>query len=99
MERLYAMPESIASGIAKESCNSRLYFLVRPNIINRMKQLSMNLRTADLIERAGGARQVAEFFSISTQAIYAWGETVPQLRVYQLRAAKPEWLKKNRTPA
>ncbi len=30
-------------------------------------------------------RRIAEHLSISVQAVYAWGETVPPLRAYQLR--------------
>lgn len=33
----------------------------------------------------GSVRQIAEALGVSVQAVYAWGDTVPDLRAYQLR--------------
>lgn len=56
-----------------------------------MKKQPLKVKTADLIQKAEGARHVADALEISTQAVYAWGEFVPLLRVYQLQAQKPGW--------
>ena len=50
-------------------------------------------KTQDLTDRAGGARVVADYLGITTQAVYGWGEYIPLLRVYQLKVGKPEWFK------
>lgn len=49
----------------------------------------MNTKTA--IEKAGGIKQLAELLGISRPAISQWGENVPPMRVFQLKAIKPEW--------
>ena len=49
----------------------------------------MDTRAA--IELAGGIRHLAEMLGLSTQAVYAWGPTVPKLRMYELRDMHPEW--------
>lgn len=50
------------------------------------------VKTQDVIELAGGMPQLMILLDIkSTQAIYHWGNTVPQARVYELRVKRPEW--------
>jgi hypothetical protein len=43
------------------------------------------MNTSEAVELAGSVRKLAKVLGISTQAIYNWGGTVPELRVYQLR--------------
>ena len=40
--------------------------------------------------RTPSDEQIAELLSISRQAVSAWGDDVPELRVYQLRDRFPE---------
>jgi len=55
--------------------------------------------TSEAIAKFGSIRALARDLDISVQAIYAWGDTVPPLRAYQIRdllvartaaAAQPE---------
>ena len=55
--------------------------------------------TKAAIELAGGIRQLAEMLGLSTQAVYAWGDTVPKLRMYELRDMRPEWFKAEKKKA
>jgi DNA-binding transcriptional regulator YdaS (Cro superfamily) len=43
------------------------------------------------IELAGGVLQLANLLGITRPAIYQWNVDVPQMRVYQLRALRPDW--------
>jgi len=43
------------------------------------------------VYKAGGVLQLAKMLGISRAAIYQWGKDVPQARVWQLRALRPEW--------
>lgn len=43
------------------------------------------MKTQDAIQLFGSVRKLAEALGLSVQAIYAWGDTVPELRAYQLR--------------
>lgn len=43
------------------------------------------MKTQEAIDAFGGVRQLAHALNISTQAIYFWGEDVPELRVYQIK--------------
>ena len=49
------------------------------------------MTTQTAIEKAGSIKQLADLLGISRPAISQWGEQVPQMRVYQLKALKPEW--------
>lgn len=42
----------------------------------------------------GGVQEIARVLGISHQAVYAWPEDVPELRVFQLKQRKPAWIKK-----
>jgi len=56
-----------------------------------MRPKTPKLKTAELLKRADGARNVAEALGITTQAVYMWGRDVPVMRIYQLLAVKPAW--------
>jgi DNA-binding transcriptional regulator YdaS (Cro superfamily) len=43
------------------------------------------------INLAGSARKLAEMLGISRAAISQWGVTIPQARVWQLKAMHPDW--------
>ena len=58
----------------------------------------MNINATDLIQRAGGARAMAELLEgdLTSQAVYAWERNgVPRGRVYELMLKKPEWFNVN----
>lgn len=58
-----------------------------------MKTGPPQLLRATLVKRAGGIRELAEALGLTTQAIYAWGVYVPELRVYQAKVLRPEWFR------
>lgn len=41
----------------------------------------------------GNIRKLAEALGVTEQAIYQWGDTVPELRAYQIRELARERLK------
>lgn len=43
------------------------------------------MKTADAISAFSSVRDLAAGLGITVQAVYAWGEDVPALRVYQIR--------------
>lgn len=86
MTELSVFLDSVSSEIAKESCNSLLCGAHGSGTMPVMD-------TQAAIKLAGGIRQLAELLGLSTQAIYAWGDSVPQLRMYQLRELRPAWFK------
>lgn len=43
------------------------------------------MKTEEAIKLFGSVRAIAETLRLSVQAIYAWGDTVPPLRAYQIR--------------
>lgn len=54
------------------------------------------MKTTDVIEFFGGARKAAEALSVSTQAIYAWGEDVPKTRQAHIELASKGKLKRDK---
>lgn len=54
------------------------------------------MKTKTVIEHFGGARQAAEALSLSTQAIYAWGEDVPVSRQAHVELASKGKIKRDR---
>jgi hypothetical protein len=44
------------------------------------------MKTADAIAAFGSIALLAEALRISKQAVYKWGDDVPELRAYQIRA-------------
>jgi len=49
------------------------------------------MKKIDAIKLAGSIKELALLLGISQPAISMWGEDVPKMRVFQLRALKPEW--------
>lgn len=49
----------------------------------------MNTKQAAAL--AGTKYKLAKLLGITPQAVQAWGETIPALRLYQLRERRPEW--------
>ena len=43
------------------------------------------MKTNEAITAFGSIKDLAAALGLSVQAIYQWGETVPQLRAYQIR--------------
>lgn len=43
------------------------------------------MNTKDVIAEFGSIKEVAGALGLTVQAVYAWGDTVPQLRAYQIR--------------
>jgi len=48
------------------------------------------MKTSYVINKFGSVKELADFFDISVQAVYKWGDEVPELREYQLRARRPD---------
>lgn len=48
------------------------------------------MKTQDAVNHFGSIRKLAAALDLSVQAIYKWGEDVPPLRAYQLRAMMKE---------
>jgi len=53
-----------------------------------------NMDKAQAIQKAGSAMALAKLLGITRQAISQWGDALPQARVWQLKALKPEWFVK-----
>ena len=43
------------------------------------------MKTKDAIEQFGSVAALAAALGLTVQAVYQWGEDVPQLRAYQIR--------------
>lgn len=43
------------------------------------------MKTEDAIKAFGSAKALADALGIWPQAVYAWGDTVPELRAYQIK--------------
>jgi DNA-binding transcriptional regulator YdaS (Cro superfamily) len=43
------------------------------------------------IQKAGSQVALARLLGITRQAISLWGPRIPQARVWQLKALRPEW--------
>jgi DNA-binding transcriptional regulator YdaS (Cro superfamily) len=48
---------------------------------------------AQAIQKAGSAMALAKLLGITRQAISQWGDTVPQARLWQLKALRPAWFR------
>lgn len=46
------------------------------------------MTTEEAKEIFGGARKLAEALGITEQAVAQWGDTVPELRVYQIEVVR-----------
>lgn len=51
------------------------------------------MKTHEAIQKAKTATALASLLGISKSAVSHWGEDMPPLRVYQLKALKPSWFK------
>ena len=49
------------------------------------------MKKIDAIKLAGSIKELALLLGISQPAISMWGDDVPKMRVFQLKALKPEW--------
>ena len=56
----------------------------------RLAPPRMDMTPQELAKKAGGVRELAKLLGISPPAIYQW-KSVPQARLWQLMALKPEW--------
>jgi len=48
------------------------------------------MTTQEAIDAFGSRRKLAEALGISPQAVWKWGDTVPELRMYQIKAKLAE---------
>lgn len=48
------------------------------------------MKTAEVISKLGSRNALASLLGISGSAVSQWGERVPELRQYQLRARRPD---------
>ena len=46
---------------------------------------NVRMKTNEAITAFGSIKDLAAALGLSVQAIYQWGDTVPQLRAYQIR--------------
>ncbi|WP_434929903.1 Cro/CI family transcriptional regulator [Shewanella sp. HL-SH5] len=53
------------------------------------------MKTADVIAHFGGQGRLAKAIDVSQPAISKWGETVPELRAYQIQVLTNGKLKAN----
>ena len=51
----------------------------------------------ELIEKAGGVTALAKLLGIRPAAIYQW-DAIPQARIWQLKAMRPEWFTEDKEP-
>lgn len=61
-------------------------------MLSRLRYRTMKTQTA--ITLAGGHTALAKILGITSSAIHQWGETVPPLRVFELKELRPEWFLK-----
>ena len=48
------------------------------------------MKTEDAVKQFGSVRQLANAIGVTEQAVYKWGENVPELRRYQIEALAKE---------
>lgn len=48
------------------------------------------MKTADVLQKLGGNREVARLLGITHSAISQWGEQPPKLQQYRLHALRPD---------
>ena len=49
------------------------------------------MKTQEAIDRMGSIKALADLLGITPPAVYQWGESVPETRIWQLRVLRPEW--------
>lgn len=52
------------------------------------------MKTEEAVRRAGSRNALAKLLRITGAAVSQWGEDVPELRMWQLKAKKPHWFRK-----
>lgn len=52
------------------------------------------MEKARAIRYAGSAVALAQLLGVTKQAVSAWGERLPPLRVFQLRELRPGWFRR-----
>lgn len=52
------------------------------------------MKTKDAIQLAGSAAELSRILGITQSAVSQWGEEVPELSLFRLKARKPKWFKK-----
>ena len=57
------------------------------------------MQTQTAIDKAGSATALAQILGITGSAITQWGDTIPPLRVYELKELRPKWFKVDKKPA
>lgn len=60
----------------------------------RGRSTMSRMTKAEAVRRAGSQQALADVLGISRQAVCAWGENVPKMRVYQLKVVRPAWFRK-----
>lgn len=60
--------------------------------------LRMQIRTKDAVDHFGGVPELANKLDIKPQAIYQWGEFVPETRAYQIHVLSDRALPKPELP-
>jgi hypothetical protein len=60
------------------------------------------MKTKRAITLAGSPTALSRILGITSAAVHQWGDSLPKLRVYELREKRPEWFKeakrKTKTP-
>lgn len=51
------------------------------------------MKTQDAIRLSGSRRDLSRLLGVSVQATYAWGERIPDKRLWQLRNIRPDWFR------
>ena len=57
------------------------------------------MQTQTAIDKAGSATALAQILGITGSAITQWGDTIPPLRIYELKELRPKWFKADKQPA
>jgi DNA-binding transcriptional regulator YdaS (Cro superfamily) len=57
------------------------------------------MKTKEAIKLAGGKTMLARILGLTPAAVTQWGDSVPELRTYQLRDKRPEWFAKQKSRA
>lgn len=65
-----------------------------PNVVFAQSQLILcYMNKSKAIKLAGSVAELAALLGISREAIYQWGDAIPQNRAWQLKLLRPEWFK------
>ena len=53
-----------------------------------------NISVKDAVWRCGNKQALADLLGVTKQAVSAWGDKLPPLRVFQLRQLRPGWFRR-----